>query len=737
MEKPAEPSGLSRYRRRILMAILFAAAVVVIAGLKLHATISEDLVLHLTPTAYETTLVHGERHETRFTLRTNNYLFCEAVCDAILTDLRTGRPVWRNEGLLLKDSNMSLDFPLEAPQKGEGLLFYGLSVTCANSQRRFCARSSEEHLAAALITVTYGLTDDEMDARDAALSVAPAFFASVAESQGYATAMMPLLTERLDGREERARIIVEATRRIEEEAELILDSWREEEYLALDIPIQAAEVVAGEARAAYESLREYTAQQEALVAELRWRLNDEELGLAASFLSARDDPAALDARGYARIVARIAVETADEPYANATTRLVAVKSADSLRDAAMTRAKELVEEERTLVEKLLVREEERIANATNMTSEEKKRGDVAETVPGLRDILGLLAEGCAALNATAERIIGLGLEPLRETNGTLAWCAITFLPEELFPPDLRTLRLPILAVPKPEEREPYAITIPERQCCLFGACAPCGSDRAGEPILFLHGHSMNRRNAPEYSLQAFAATKRLLEEEILLVNGGVMTPYDAFSSLLSWRLLPGRVGVSGTYYYDSYLHGGSYILSAAKSESLDTYAIRVKEIVDALLRRTGEERVVIVAHSMGGLVARRYLQLFGEEQVSRLVMIGTPNHGITSSVATFCPLFGADKECEEMRNGSSMLAKLNDPRTRPRIPVTVILGTGCDTGGEEGDGVVTAESARLDWAETIVVEGTCSGVDTLHTEMLKPALYPAVYADVKLLILEG
>ena len=42
---------------------------------------------------------------------------------------------------------------------------------------------------------------------------------------------------------------------------------------------------------------------------------------------------------------------------------------------------------------------------------------------------------------------------------------------------------------------------------------------------------------------------------------------------------------------------------------------------------TGAKKVDIVAHSMGGLVARYYIQKSGTGDVGKLIMIGTPNHG--------------------------------------------------------------------------------------------------------------
>jgi triacylglycerol lipase len=50
--------------------------------------------------------------------------------------------------------------------------------------------------------------------------------------------------------------------------------------------------------------------------------------------------------------------------------------------------------------------------------------------------------------------------------------------------------------------------------------------------------------------------------------------------------------------------------------------------VETLVARTGYERIHIVGHSLGGLIARYYVQrLGGDERVHTLVTLGTPHHG--------------------------------------------------------------------------------------------------------------
>jgi triacylglycerol esterase/lipase EstA (alpha/beta hydrolase family) len=60
---------------------------------------------------------------------------------------------------------------------------------------------------------------------------------------------------------------------------------------------------------------------------------------------------------------------------------------------------------------------------------------------------------------------------------------------------------------------------------------------------------------------------------------------------------------------------------------IEDFVPQVEQAIGALCVRTGSDRVIIVAHSMGGLVARAWLRRYGAARVARIVTIGTPHHG--------------------------------------------------------------------------------------------------------------
>jgi pimeloyl-ACP methyl ester carboxylesterase len=78
--------------------------------------------------------------------------------------------------------------------------------------------------------------------------------------------------------------------------------------------------------------------------------------------------------------------------------------------------------------------------------------------------------------------------------------------------------------------------------------------------------------------------------------------------------------------------------------------------VEALVAVTGYERVHVIAHSLGGLIARYYVQrLGGDERVHTLVTLGTPHAG--SLHGWLLPV----RLCRQLRPGSDLLAELALP----------------------------------------------------------------------------
>jgi triacylglycerol esterase/lipase EstA (alpha/beta hydrolase family) len=76
--------------------------------------------------------------------------------------------------------------------------------------------------------------------------------------------------------------------------------------------------------------------------------------------------------------------------------------------------------------------------------------------------------------------------------------------------------------------------------------------------------------------------------------------------------------------------------------SIDEYAPLVHAAVQRVQAETGQKKIVIVAHSMGGLAARAYLRDHGCDSVARVITLGSPHHG--TAIANF----GIGINCGEM-----------------------------------------------------------------------------------------
>jgi len=270
-------------------------------------------------------------------------------------------------------------------------------------------------------------------------------------------------------------------------------------------------------------------------------------------------------------------------------------------------------------------------------------------------------------------------------------------------------------------------------CCFEGICKECcpnscSSDLDKFPILFIHGHDFSSDVSAEHNLNSFSFIQRDLEEKYGVIDFGsslMNIPEEATFDV--WGRVNNPISVRSSYYFDS-VHsgeGGEIDILQAKRDNLDTYALRLNDIVNTLRIETNREKVSIVAFSMGGLVVRRYLQVFGEDKVERVVLINTPNHGVSGNVNNLCGFFGSKDECDDLAEDSFFIRKLN-LQNGFSFPTYNIVSVGCNMEGENGDGVVLNRSAYLPWANNFYIEGDCDdfAFEYLHNDVLDVTKYP-------------
>lgn len=137
--------------------------------------------------------------------------------------------------------------------------------------------------------------------------------------------------------------------------------------------------------------------------------------------------------------------------------------------------------------------------------------------------------------------------------------------------------------------------------------------------------------------------------------------------------------------------------------------------VEEVCARTGRAEVDIVGHSLGGLIARYYVQrLGGDRRVRTLVTLGTPHAG--TSVA---PLAGVHPIVRQMRPGSSVIEELRAPAPGCR---TRFVSFWSDLDRI----MVPVESARLDHPDLLAENVPVSGIGHLALPV-----HPAVAAGIR------
>jgi triacylglycerol esterase/lipase EstA (alpha/beta hydrolase family) len=167
---------------------------------------------------------------------------------------------------------------------------------------------------------------------------------------------------------------------------------------------------------------------------------------------------------------------------------------------------------------------------------------------------------------------------------------------------------------------------------------------AGTLRLFWHELATIAGNAPRmilYRVLLPDPPPARAELPVLLVHG-VLCNAGVWHAFARWAA---RKGI-GPVYALSY---------GPPLASIELFAEQAAARIDAILAATHAKRVVVIAHSMGGLVMRAYLRRHGGAKVARVVTVGTPHEG---SVHAW---MAAGTSLAQIRPGNPWLAALGAP----------------------------------------------------------------------------
>ena len=133
------------------------------------------------------------------------------------------------------------------------------------------------------------------------------------------------------------------------------------------------------------------------------------------------------------------------------------------------------------------------------------------------------------------------------------------------------------------------------------------------------GRARSRRAEPG-TARPGPLTARAAETPILLVHG-IIDNHSIFTLLQRALRRRGFATVSAFDY-------------GLLTRDIPAAAELLGEAIEKLAANTGYERIHVIGHSLGGLIARYYVQrLGGDARVHTLVTLGTPHHGHRGSPA--------------------------------------------------------------------------------------------------------
>lgn len=267
------------------------------------------------------------------------------------------------------------------------------------------------------------------------------------------------------------------------------------------------------------------------------------------------------------------------------------------------------------------------------------------------------------------------------------------------------------------------------------------------PIIFVHGHSFTD-DSSESSINTFKEFQEKLSSDGYGENKGIVLPKGVNLAKGSWGKINKPVIIRTTYYLNAYDEFGSTI-GLEDNQYISVYAQRLGDVIDEVLKATDKNKVVIISHSMGGLISRYYIKNEGGlNKVDKLVTIGTPNHGIYGDIASGCEsLFSRSEkspECDDMKNVNNFIDNLNSGDETPGdIEYLTIRGealkgastvylvipiNACSTSSEYHDEVVCSSSVGLEGATNKKVTGQeVTGKGTFHGALVSPSKVPEVY----------
>jgi pimeloyl-ACP methyl ester carboxylesterase len=141
------------------------------------------------------------------------------------------------------------------------------------------------------------------------------------------------------------------------------------------------------------------------------------------------------------------------------------------------------------------------------------------------------------------------------------------------------------------------------------------------------------------------------------------------------------------------VHAVNFSVLTAFTGDIRVAARELGHHVERICASTGADRVHIVGHSLGGLMARYYVQrLGGDARVDTLVTLGTPHRG--SLIAHFLP---PTRVPQQLCPGSDLVRELDEPAPGCRTHVVAVWS-------KQDQLIIPQSAARLEHPDLDVSE---------------------------------
>jgi len=136
------------------------------------------------------------------------------------------------------------------------------------------------------------------------------------------------------------------------------------------------------------------------------------------------------------------------------------------------------------------------------------------------------------------------------------------------------------------------------------------------PIIFVHGIAAG--------FEKWDPTAKLISDNHVY-SMRYLSPDQVFHNYMGIRP---EVWVWNVSYYTP------DVLTESTAGNLTLYAQRLDQMIQTIARITGQKKVILVAHSMGGLVARKAITLRPEnaQNIVAILTVGTPHAGVDSAI---------------------------------------------------------------------------------------------------------